>query len=98
MRESRNVETDEELGRNMVAKLVDVIECRVGVHTSAVDPLQRPRPNPDRYILTASVPKLTSHQLEADVGERAPDVGEHLDHLDSLHRGQTTALLSSGLH
>ena len=57
----------------------DDLRCRgLCLERDAIDPLQRPRPN-DEIDVTSPTTEMGGQQTQADVGEGAGDVCEHLD-------------------
>ena len=70
----------EQLGCDRGAQLVDLLGDEVGVERRAVDELEGPGPDPQPHVGPAGLGPPLHEPAQADVGERAGHVGEHLDH------------------
>ena len=79
-REAARVEAAEEIRRDLAPQVLDLLGDMVRVERFAVHELERPGPNVEHEVVSVGCPTAMDEPPDPDVGVRAPDVCEHLDH------------------
>ena len=78
-REVGDRESGEEIGRDLLADLVDLLPDELGLERSVVDELERPCLHDQAHVVATELGAPLDEPAQPDVGERATHIGEHLD-------------------
>jgi hypothetical protein len=73
------VEVCEEVGGDLGAQGIDVLRRFRGIERPPVDELEGPRPHAHDDIASSQLVPPPNDGAEAEMSERAPDVGVHVD-------------------